>query len=141
MKKSELKDAIKQFVEYEYENYSGADLHQVIIPSDRYEGVYIVGHFAKRGIGGVSVAIDVDGEESYGYDVTNRVIEHDSEHTLFKESYFIDVPVAIESMYDTILSARDNITELLDSYTINELMTRNNPTRFPVDEGIEYMSF
>lgn len=115
MNKSELKAQLDAFVKKEMDNYDGSDLHNVVIPSDKYPGVSIIGHFGKRRIEGVSVAVEsVDKMQTYTYDVTATIVNHPTAGGgLYKESYFLDKSTAVQSMFDTILASTKSIEDLL----------------------------
>lgn len=133
MNKSELKAHLDAFVKNEMDNYDGRDLHNVVIPSDKYPGAYIIGHFGKRRIEGVSVAVETADEmQTYTYDVTATIVNHPTTGGgLYKESYFLDKSTAVQSMFDTILASAKSIENLLGNHSVDALMTPNNPTQYP----------
>lgn len=133
MKKQELFDAIKTSVKFLDENYRiiGGDHHVVNIPSDKFDNISIIGHFGKRRIEGVYVAVE-DEMHVYQYDVTNEISESSKR---YKESYFTDTDLATQLMYNTILSAASNI-ELLLNIPYDQLMLGEG--NFPLTNAADF---
>lgn len=133
MKKQELFNEIKTSVEYLKENYRilGGDHHVVNIPSDKFDNISIIGHFGKRRIEGVYIAVE-DEMHVYQYDVTNEISESSK---IYKESYFTDTDLAAQLMFDTILSATSNIESLLNT-PYNQLMLGEG--NFPLTNAADF---